>query len=193
MSNDLNWLSATKLAKLYAKRKASPVEVAKACLAQIEKHDGEVNAMCFLDHKNTLKQALASEKRWHKGEELGPLDGAPTLIKDLLLAKGWPTLRGSLTVDDKQDWKNDAPTVARLREAGAVFLGMTTTPEFGWKGVTDSVRTGITRNPWDLSKTPGGSSGGSSAALIAGYAPLALGTEVVAAYAFRRGSPAHLV
>jgi aspartyl-tRNA(Asn)/glutamyl-tRNA(Gln) amidotransferase subunit A len=177
MSNDLNWLSATKLAKLYAKRKASPVEVAKACFAQIEKHDGAVNALCFQDHKTTLKQALASEKRWQKGEELGPLDGVPVLIKDLLLAKGWPTMRGSLTVNDKQDWKNDAPSVARLRGAGAIFLGMTTTPEFGWKGVTDSVRTGITRNPWDLTKTPGGSSGGSAAGLIAGYGPLALGTD----------------
>jgi aspartyl-tRNA(Asn)/glutamyl-tRNA(Gln) amidotransferase subunit A len=177
MSHDLNWLSAAQLAKLYAKRKASPVEVAKACLVQIEKHDAKVNAMCHIDTKMTLKQALASEKRWQKGEELGPLDGVPTLIKDLLLTKGWPTMRGSLTVDAVQDWKDDAPSVARLRESGAVFLGMTTTPEFGWKGVTDNPRTGITRNPWDLAKTPGGSSGGSAAALIAGYAPLALGTD----------------
>lgn len=177
MSNDLNYMSATKLAKLYAKRKASPVEVVRACFAQIAKHDGKINAMCHLDEKTTLKQALKSEKRWHKGEELGPLDGVPTLIKDILLAKGWPTLRGSHTVDPNQKWDQDAPSVARLREAGAVFMGMTTTPEFGWKGVTDSPRTGITRNPWDVSKTPGGSSGGSSAALAAGYAPLALGTD----------------
>jgi aspartyl-tRNA(Asn)/glutamyl-tRNA(Gln) amidotransferase subunit A len=80
------------------------------------------------------------------------------------VAVGWPTLRGSKTVSREQAWDQDAPSVARLREAGCVFLGATTTPEFGWKGVTDSPLTGITRNPWDLSKTPGGSSGGSAAA-----------------------------
>jgi aspartyl-tRNA(Asn)/glutamyl-tRNA(Gln) amidotransferase subunit A len=177
MSHDLNWLSATKLAKLYAKGKASPVEVAKACLSQIAKHDKALNSVCLVDEKTTLNQARASERRWKKGEVLGPLDGVPALIKDILLVKGWPTLRGSKTVDRDQKWENDAPSVARLREAGCVFLGMTTTPEFGWKGVTDSPLNGVTRNPWDLTKTPGGSSGGSSAALAAGYAPLALGTD----------------
>ncbi len=177
MTNDLNWMSATKLAKLYAKGKASPVDAAKACLAQISRHDRALNAMCLVDEKATLKQARESEKRWKKGEALGPLDGVPALIKDILLVKGWPTLRGSKTVDPTQKWVNDAPSVARLREAGAVFLGMTTTPEFGWKGVTDSALTGVTRNPWDLTKTPGGSSGGSAAALAAGYGPLAMGTD----------------
>ncbi len=177
MSDDLNFMSATKLAKLYAKRKASPVEVAKACLAQIAKHDHAINAMSLVDEKTTLKQAVKSEKRWHSGTEIGPLDGIPVLIKDLLLAKGWPTLRGSKTVERDQKWDQDAPTVARLRDAGAVFMGLTTTPEFGWKGVTDSLLTGVTRNPWNLEKTPGGSSGGSSAGLAAGYAPLALGTD----------------
>lgn len=177
MSDDLNFMSATKLVKLYGKRKLSPVEVTKACLGQISKHDEAVNAMSLVDEKAALKQAVNSEKRWLKGEALGALDGIPTLIKDILLAKGWPTLRGSMTVDPTQKWDQDAPSVARLREAGAVFLGMTTTPEFGWKGVTDSPLTGITRNPWDLSKTPGGSSGGSAAGLAAGYAALALGTD----------------
>jgi aspartyl-tRNA(Asn)/glutamyl-tRNA(Gln) amidotransferase subunit A len=177
MLDDLNWLSATKLAKLYKKGKASPVEVARACLAQIAKYDSKLNAMRLIDEKTTLKQARASERRWRKSEALGPLDGVPALIKDILLVKGWPTLRGSKTVDRDQTWENDAPSVARLREAGCVFLGMTTTPEFGWKGVTDSPLTGITRNPWDVTKTPGGSSGGSAAALAAGYGPLALGTD----------------
>jgi aspartyl-tRNA(Asn)/glutamyl-tRNA(Gln) amidotransferase subunit A len=177
MSDDLNFMSATKLAKLYAKRKLSPVDVAKACLAQIAKHDGALNAMCLVDEKETLKQAVKSEKRWHKGEQLGPLDGVPVLIKDLLVTRGWPTLRGSKTVDTDQKWDHDAPSVARLREAGAVFIGKTTTPELGWKGVTDSPLTGITRNPWNLDRTPGGSSGGSSAGLAVGYAPLALGTD----------------
>ena len=173
----LNWLSATELTKLYKARKASPVDVAKACLAQIAAHDGKVNAMSLVDEAVALKMARASEKRWKSGAALSPLDGVPLLIKDILLVKGWPTLRGSKTVDRNQSWVHDAPSVARLREAGTVFLGMTTTPEFGWKGVTDSPLSGITRNPWNLAMTPGGSSGGSSAGLAVGYAPLALGTD----------------
>ena len=174
---ELNWLSAAKLSRGFARKKFSPVDVAKACLAQIAKHDHAVNAMCRVEEKAALAQAEASAARWKKGKALGPLDGVPVLIKDLLLTKGWPTLRGSKTVSREQAWDQDAPSVARLREAGCVFLGATTTPEFGWKGVTDSPLTGITRNPWDLSKTPGGSSGGSAAAVAAGYAPLSLGTD----------------
>jgi len=177
MSDDLNWKSAKALIKGYARKKFSPVEAARACIAQIKRHDKPINAMCGLHEEEALAEAKASEKRWAKGKPIGPLDGVPVLIKDILLVKGWPTLRGSRTVDPNQPWSNDAPSIARLRESGVVFLGQTTTPEFGWKGVTDSPLTGITRNPWDLSKTPGGSSGGSSAALAAGYAPLALGTD----------------
>jgi aspartyl-tRNA(Asn)/glutamyl-tRNA(Gln) amidotransferase subunit A len=175
--SELNWLSAAKLSKGYAKKKFSPVDVTRECLTQIARHDGAINAMCHVDEKQALAQATASEIRWNKGNQRGPLDGVPTLIKDLLLTRGWATLRGSKTIDPKQAWDQDAPSVARLREAGCVFLGATTTPEFGWKGVTDSALTGITRNPWDLSKTPGGSSGGSAAGMAAGYAPLSLGTD----------------
>lgn len=174
---DLNWKSATKLVKGYAKGKFSPVEVTKACLAQMEKHEPALNAMVEIRSEEALDAAKASEKRWRKGEPQGPVDGVPTLIKDLLLVRGWPTRRGSKTVDLNQPWEHDAPSVARLRESGAVFLGTTTTPEFGWKGVTDSPLTGITRNPWNVTRTPGGSSGGSSAGAAAGYAPLTLGTD----------------
>ena len=174
---DLNWKSAAKLVKGFAKKKFSPVEVARACLTQIERHDKTFNAMVHVRPEEALAAARDSEKRWMKGEPQGPVDGVPTLVKDLLLVRGWPTLRGSRTVDRNQPWEHDAPSVARLRECGAVFLGATTTPEFGWKGVTDSPLTGITRNPWDPAKTPGGSSGGSSAAAAAGYAPLTLGTD----------------
>ena len=177
MSDELNWKSATQLVKGYARRTFSPVEVAKACLGQIGKHDGALNAMCGIHAEEALASARASEDRWQRGEPQGPVDGVPVLVKDLLLVKGWKTLRGSKTVDPDQAWDNDAPCVARLRESGAVFLGQTTTPEFGWKGVTDSPLTGITRNPWDISKTPGGSSGGSAAGAAAGYAPLTLGTD----------------
>jgi aspartyl-tRNA(Asn)/glutamyl-tRNA(Gln) amidotransferase subunit A len=174
---ELNWMSAAKLSRGFARKRFSPVDVARECLAQIAGHDGAINAMCHVDEKLALEQATASEKRWNKGEPLSPLDGVPALIKDLLLTRGWATLRGSKTVSRDQAWDQDAPSVARLREAGCVFLGATTTPEFGWKGVTDSPLTGITRNPWDLSKTPGGSSGGSAAGVAAGYAPLSLGTD----------------
>lgn len=174
---ELNWLSAAKLSRGYAKKKFSPLDVTRACLAQIARHDGAINAMVHVDEKLALEQAAASETRWNRGKPLGPLDGVPTLIKDLLLTKGWATLRGSKTVSRDQEWDQDAPSVARLRESGCVFLGATTTPEFGWKGVTDSPLSGITRNPWDVSKTPGGSSGGSAAAVAAGYAPLSLGTD----------------
>jgi aspartyl-tRNA(Asn)/glutamyl-tRNA(Gln) amidotransferase subunit A len=174
---DLHWKSAAKLVKGFARKTFSPVEVAQACLAQIERHETSFNAMVQIRAEEALAAARASEKRWLKGEPQGPVDGVPTLVKDLLLVRGWPTLRGSRTVDKKQPWDNDAPSVRRLRECGVVFLGSTTTPEFGWKGVTDSPLTGITRNPWDTSKTPGGSSGGSSAAAAAGYAPFTLGTD----------------
>lgn len=177
MGKDLHWLSASKLNKGYGKRDFSPVDVAEASLAQMLRHESALNAMSLIDEATTLSMAEASAKRWKKGEALSPLDGVPVLIKDLLLVKGWPTLRGSKTTERKQPWEHDAPSVARLREAGAVFLGLTTTPEFGWKGVTDSPLTGITRNPWNTALTPGGSSGGSSAALAAGYGPLALGTD----------------
>src|SRR5690349_23941615 len=177
MADELNWLSAAKLVKAYKKRKLSPVEVARSCLDQIARHDQALNAMCLVDDKSALKQAKASEARWHKGKPLGAVDGVPALIKDLILVKGWPTLRGSKTIDRNQAWDQDGPSVARLREAGAIFIGLTTTPEFGWKGVTDSPLTGITRNPWDKTRTPGGSSGGAAVAVASGMGPLAIGTD----------------
>ena len=161
----------------YKAKAFSPVDVAKQLLARIGKFNGAVNAFCLIDEETTLAQARASEARLMKGEALSPLDGVPVAIKDLLWTKGWPTLRGSRTVDAKQAWNEDAPLVARLREAGAVFIGKTTTPEYGWKGVTDCPLTGVTRNPWNLKMTPGGSSGGSAAALAARLTPLALGTD----------------
>ena len=124
-----------------------------------------------------MESAAASEARWRRGEPLGPLDGVPTSLKDLILTRGWPTRRGSHTVDPDQPWDVDAPATARLREAGAVLVGKTTTPEFGCKGETNSLLTGITRNPWDTSKTPGGSSGGTAAAVAAGLGPLSVGTD----------------
>ena len=101
----------------------------------------------------------------------------PTTIKDLILTKDWPTLRGSRSIDPAQQWREDAPAPARLREAGAVFIGKTTTPEFGWKGVCDSPLTGITRNPWNPKVTSGGSSGGAAVAAALRMGCLHLGTD----------------
>jgi aspartyl-tRNA(Asn)/glutamyl-tRNA(Gln) amidotransferase subunit A len=174
--SDLCAFSAVQLLEKYVRREQSPVEVTKAVLARIEKLNPKLNAFCFLN-KEALKDAEASEKRWMSGQPRGLLDGVPVSIKDLLVTKGWPTMRGSKTVDAKGPWNDDAPAVARLREHGAVLLGKTTTPEFGWKGVTDSPLTGITRNPWNPTKTPGGSSGGAVAAVASGMGPLAIGTD----------------
>jgi len=176
MSSDLLTLSAVELLRLYRSKRTSPVEVTRAVLKQIDDLNPLLNCFCFLA-PDALAVAKASEARWMKGEPNGMLDGVPVSIKDLLLTKGWPTLRGSKTIDAKGPWNDDAPVVARLREAGALLLGKTTTPEFGWKGVTDNPLTGITRNPWNPAKTPGGSSGGAAAALAAGMGPLTLGTD----------------
>ncbi|MEO8143822.1 MAG: amidase, partial [Betaproteobacteria bacterium] len=177
MKNELCSLSATDLIRAYARKQLSPVEVTQAVLGRIEKLNPVLNAFCLLDFDASLKAAKQSEKRWAKGAPQGLLDGVPVSIKDLLLTRGWPTLRGSKTVDPKGPWHDDAPVVARLREHGAVLLGKTTTPEFGWKGVTDGPLTGITRNPWNPKLTPGGSSGGGAAAVAAGMGPLTVGTD----------------
>ncbi|MGH3878701.1 MAG: amidase [Actinophytocola sp.] len=170
-------LSATELHAEYRAGSLSPVEVARAALDRIEAVNGAVNAYCLVDPDRTLADAAASEKRWGAGEPQGLLDGVPVSIKDILLSRGWPTLRGSHTVDPRQPWDVDGPAVARLREHNAVLVGKTTTPELGWKGVTDSPLTGVTRNPWDVSKTAGGSSGGASAAVATGTSPISIGTD----------------
>ncbi len=170
-------MNAADLSAAFEARALSPVEVTQSCLGRIEALDSGINAFCHIDVHAAETMAEASEARWMEGVPLSPLDGVPVAIKDLLLTKGWPTRRGSLTVDPKGPWTEDAPSVARLREAGAVLIGKTTTPEFGWKGATDSPLTGTTRNPWNRNTTPGGSSGGSAAAVAARFAPLALGTD----------------
>ena len=174
---DLADYTATGLLQLYRSRQASPVEATRAVLARIDKLNPKLNAFCHLAPDEALASAQLSEQRWREGRPLGPVDGVPTSIKDLILTRGWPTLRGSRTVEPKQAWDVDAPATARLREAGAVLLGKTTTPEFGCKGETNSPLTGISRNPWDPSKTPGGSSGGTAAAVAAGMGPISVGTD----------------
>lgn len=177
LPSDLADCSASQLLDLYRGGQASPVQATEAVLARIARHNPALRAFCVVDHEAALASARASEARWQQGAPCGPLDGVPTSIKDLILTKGWPTLRGSRTVNPDQPWDVDAPATARLREAGAVLLGKTTTPEFGCKGETNSPLTGVTRNPWNPAKTPGGSSGGTAAAVAAGMGPLSVGTD----------------
>jgi aspartyl-tRNA(Asn)/glutamyl-tRNA(Gln) amidotransferase subunit A len=175
--SDIAFLSATELLKLYRERELSPVEVTEAVLRQIDLYNLRVNAYCLVDAEQALADARESEERYRTGEPRGGLDGVPASIKDVFLTRGWPTLRGSRIVDPNQEWYEDAPVAARLREHGAVLLGKTTTPEYGWKGVTDSPLTGFTGNPWDPTRTAGGSSGGSAAAVALGMGPLSVGTD----------------
>ena len=170
-------ISADELTQQYRSRELSPVEVTRAVLARIARLNPIYNAFCVLDEQAALESARQSEQRWLSGKPLGPADGVPTTIKDLILAKGWPTLRGSRTIDPNQTWNEDGPPVARLREQGAIILGKTTTPEFGWKGVTDSPLTGITRNPWNTDVTPGGSSGGAAVAAALGMGTFNVATD----------------
>lgn len=169
--------SATDLIAAYRAKALSPVEATQSCLDRIKALDGTLNAFCLVDEESALAEARASEARWAKGSPIGLVDGVPTTVKDLFLTRKWPTMRGSLTVSRDQTCDVDAPPVARLREQGAVFLGKTTTTEFGHKGVGDSPLTGITRNPWNTALTPGGSSCGAGVAAAASMAPLNLGSD----------------
>ncbi|MBK3566460.1 amidase [Streptomyces sp. MBT62] len=177
MTTELTELTAVELLDGYRRGEFSPVEATRATLERAEEIQPVVNAFVRLDAEGALARAAESAERWRRGEPAGLVDGVPVTVKDILLQRGAPTLRGSKTVAEQGSWYEDAPSVARLREHGAVFVGKTTTPEFGWKGVTDSPLSGITRNPHDPSRTPGGSSGGSAAAVALGAGPLSLGTD----------------
>ncbi|MET9383391.1 amidase [Streptomyces sp. NPDC002928] len=174
---ELTELTAVRLVEGFRKGEFSPVEATRAALERAERIQPEVNAFVRLLADEALARARESADRWRRGEPYGPVDGVPVTVKDILLLRGAPTLRGSKTISEEGSWDEDAPAVARLREQGAVFLGKTTTPEFGWKGVTDSPLSGATRNPYDTSRTAGGSSGGSAAAVALGAGPLSLGTD----------------
>ncbi|WP_323369041.1 amidase [Streptomyces alkaliterrae] len=170
-------LTAGQLLTGYASGAFSPVEATRAVLERAELARRTVNAFVRIDAEQSLEQAEAATARWRRGEPAGLLDGVPVTVKDILLQRGGPTLRGSWAISEHGPWEEDAPAVARLREHGAVLLGKTTTPEFGWKGVTDSPRHGATGNPYDPTRTAGGSSGGSAAAVALGAGPLSLGTD----------------
>ena len=176
MTTDLARASASDLSALFAARKASPVEALNAVLARVEAVNPDLNALTLVDAGPALEAARASEARWAAGAPLSPLDGAPVSIKELVRTRGWPQTMAS-RLADKTPATEDAPAVARLREGGAVVFAQSTSPEYGFKGVTDSPLNGVTRNPWNRDLTPGGSSGGAGAAVAASMGPLAIGTD----------------
>jgi aspartyl-tRNA(Asn)/glutamyl-tRNA(Gln) amidotransferase subunit A len=168
-------LSCADLTSAYRRGELSPVEVARDCLARIGAH-AAINAFLPIEPGPVLAAAALSEARWRTGRPLGPIDGVPASVKDNIWAKGLPTRRGSKT-SDATPAQADSPAPARLREQGAVILGKTCMPEHGWIGVCHSPLTGITRNPWNLDHTPGGSTGGGAAAALLGFGVLHLGTD----------------
>jgi aspartyl-tRNA(Asn)/glutamyl-tRNA(Gln) amidotransferase subunit A len=177
LSDDVLSLSAAQLLAHFRARDLSPVEVTRAALDRIRRLQPVYNAFVLVAEEDARAAARASEARWLRGEPIGLVDGLPTTVKDLLLLKGWPTRRGSRTTNGDQTWDEDSAAVARMREHGAVFLGKTTTSEFGWKGVTDSPLSGVTVNPWDVERTPGGSSGGAAVATALGMGVMHIATD----------------
>lgn len=176
MSDELNWMTAADLVRGYERGDFTPEEAAASVFERIGAVDGRLNAFRELDQDRAMAAARAAGQRWRNGSPLSPIDGVPVSIKDLFDVEGLSNRRGSKT-SDAAPVKADAPVVARLKAAGAVITGKTNTPEFGWKGVTDSPLAGPTRNPWNPETTPGGSSGGASAACAAGMGPLHIGTD----------------
>ncbi len=174
---DLCYMPATQLVALYEWKTLSPLEVTKAVLDRIAAVDSAVNAFSYVNAEAALTAAAESEKRWMEDEPMGLLDGVPVTVKDIVLCRDWPAQRGSKASPADELPDEDSPCVARLREHGAVIVGRTTTPEFGWKGVTDSPLSGITRNPWNTDLTPGGSSGGAAAAAALGMGALHIGSD----------------
>ena len=175
-NDDLRFMPAADLAAAIARRKVSPVDAVKAVLDAID-DTKTLNAWVTVDADAALKAARAAERAaMRRGVRLGPLHGVPFGVKDLVITKGVRTTFGTPLYRDNVPTE-DAPSVARMKAAGGIMIGKTNTPTFGWVGVTDNLIFGLTRNPWNPERTPGGSSGGAGAALAAGMAPLHIGTD----------------
>jgi aspartyl-tRNA(Asn)/glutamyl-tRNA(Gln) amidotransferase subunit A len=175
-SADLCFTPATELARLIRERQLSPVELTRAVLERIERVNPRINAFCTLTADAALAVARDAEQAVVRGQARGPLHGIPFTIKDLHFTRGVRTTSGSFIFEHRVP-DVDPPVVRRLKQAGGVMLGKTTTPEFGWKGLGDSPLTGATRNPWNTAMTTGGSSAGAGAATAAGFGPLHQGSD----------------
>jgi len=176
-SDELCWTPASELAGLIRRKKVSPVEVVRATLDRIAKINPKLNAFVTLTGDEAMREARAAERALtRRRPALGPLHGVPFGVKDLVITHGVRTTFGTPLYRDNVPTE-DAPIVERLKAAGAIMLGKTNTPTLGWIGATHNLVFGVTRNPWNLDRTPGGSSGGASAAVAAGLAPLHVGTD----------------
>ncbi len=167
---------AVELAELIRRRALSPVEITRTVLERIEQLNKSLGAFVLVHAERALRDARQAEQAVRAGQPLGPLHGVPVSIKDNLWTAGDRTSYGSRLLAEFVA-PEDAPSVARLRAAGAIVIGRTNLPEFAWRGSTDSPLFGESRNPWDLTRTPGGSTGGGAAAVAAGLGPLALGSD----------------
>jgi len=180
-STALHDLSATELVARYRERSLSPVEVTRAVLDRIAAWEPRLHATYALDPDTALAAARVSEARWLRhvsaGENVGALEGVPAMIKENIATAGTPVPLGSAATE-LVPAPRDAPPAARLREAGAVILGKTTMPDYGMLSSGLSSFHGLTRNPWDLSMNPGGSSSGAGAGVAAGYGPIHVGTDI---------------
>jgi aspartyl-tRNA(Asn)/glutamyl-tRNA(Gln) amidotransferase subunit A len=176
MSEDVFWNSASELSHAFARGTLSPVEIVEQVLQRAERLQPSLNFMVLIDRDGALAAARAAETRWRLRAPLSPLDGVPTSIKDTTPVKGWPTRYGSHATDETPA-AEDAAIVGRLRAAGMPIIGKSTTPEFGWKALTDSPLQGITRSPWNPAHSPGGSSGGASSMTAAGVCPFNHGND----------------
>ncbi|MCJ2052307.1 amidase family protein [Methylobacterium sp. J-070] len=176
MTAEFDFMTALELRRLVATRAVSPVDLTERALSRAEASQATLNAFCHLMPDEARAAARRSEAAVMRGEALGLLHGLPVSVKDLIAVASAPYASGSRAMAGNIA-AADAPSVERLRAAGAVIIGKTTTSEFGAKPVGDSPLTGITRHPWDLEKTPGGSSAGAAASVAAGITPFAVGTD----------------
>jgi aspartyl-tRNA(Asn)/glutamyl-tRNA(Gln) amidotransferase subunit A len=177
MTEALHELSAPALVELYRRREVSPVDVARSVLGHVERWEHHLHALFLLRPEQVLEQARASEARWAKGQPLGPIDGVPVTLKDNIATRGDPTPLGTAATE-LVPATADAPPAARVRESGGMLLAKTTMPDYGMLSSGLSSYHALARNPWDFSKTPGGSSAGAGAAAAAGYGPLHVGTDI---------------
>src|SRR5713226_3511168 len=173
---DLCYTPATKLAALIRSKKLSPVELTRTVLERVERLNPRLNAFCTVTADSAMKTAREAEQAVMKKRKLGPIHGIPFSVKDLSFTAGVKTMGGSHIFADRVP-EHDAPFVRRLKEAGGILIGKTTTPEFGWKALSGCPLTGDTHNPWKLGFNTGGSSSGAGAAAAAGLGPLHQGSD----------------
>ena len=171
-------LPAGALAAAYARGALSPLAVTEEILERVQAWEPRINAMYRVHRAAALEQARAAEARWRAGRPLSPLDGMPLTIKENIATRGDPAPMGTRANQDAPPQTADAPSAARVREAGCVILGKTTMPDYGMLSSGLSSLHGITRNPWRLDRNPSGSSSGAAAAAVAGYGPLHVGTDI---------------